>query len=83
MTLERIGAFVEYVARPLTEDIRIIFERAKDLNLPISEKLIKQVGLSLGLWHLTGEIIRAISYAAITWIVCETVIVVLTPSLFR
>ena len=85
VTPERLGSFIEYVARPLTEDIRIIFEKAKDLNLPISQELIEHAVLMLGLWHLAGEVIRSVTYLAITWIICETAITIMssTQSLFQ
>ena len=37
----RLAAFVEYVARPLTEDIRLILEQLKSLNLGITDQAIK------------------------------------------
>ena len=69
---ERIGAFVEYIVRPLVEDIRLILEKAKELNLPISEGLVKRVGAGLAISHLIGEVIRAVCYITITWIICQT-----------
>ena len=71
---EQLAAFVEYVCRPMVEDIRIILEKAKQLELPITESLIKRVALSLGLFHLAGEFIRAACYIVIIWIICLTVI---------
>jgi len=77
LSTERIGAFIEYVARPLTEDIRVILERAQQLNLPITEKVLFRVGGGLALAHLAGEIVRAITYIVITGIVCRTVLQIL------
>ena len=73
MNEQRIAAFVEYVLRPLSEDWRIILEQVKALDFPITSGLIQQTAMALGLWHLFGEVIRAISYVAVTWIICQTV----------
>ena len=70
---ERIGAFVEYVAQPLTEDIRLILEQLRSLNIGLTQETIKSTCFALGLWHLAGELIRAASYIIITWILCQTV----------
>ena len=74
---ERMGAFIEYVLRPMTEDIRVILEKAKELNLPITEELVKKVGFGLVISHLISEIIRAITYITITYIICQTVLTAL------
>lgn len=68
---QRIAAFVEYVIRPLSEDWRLIFEKAKELNLPITERLVKDVTFAVGLWHLTGEVLRAGTYIVIVALVCQ------------
>ena len=73
MNLERIGAFTEYVIRPMTEDIRQILEQLRSLNIGITQQTVKDVTFALGLWHLMGEVIRAISYVAIAWLVCRVV----------
>ena len=77
ITPEKIQAFLEYVIRPLTDDIRQILEKLKELNLPISEKLITDTLNSLIYTHITTEIIRWITYVTITSIVCYTVVVLL------
>ena len=69
----RVGAFVEYVLRPLTEDIRQILEQLRALNIGITQQTVKDVTLTLGLWHLAGEVIRALSYIVIVWLVCRVV----------
>lgn len=68
----RIAAFVEHVARPLTEDARLILDRIKELNIGLTQENVRKVCLMLGLWHITGELIRAATYIGITWIVCQT-----------
>ena len=73
MTPERVGAFIEYVMRPLTEDVRLILEQVKSLDIGITQDTIKQTCFALGLWHLVGEVIRAACYIIITWIVCQTI----------
>ena len=73
----RMAAFVEMVLRPLSEDWRLIVEKVVELKLPITPDLIKDTAIALGLWHVIGEIIRAACYISITWIVCQTVRVVL------
>ena len=72
----RVAAFIEYVVRPLSEDWRLIIEKVKELDFPITPQLIQNTAMALGLWHLAGEVIRAISYLGITWIICQTVQVV-------
>ena len=73
MILEQIKAFAEYVIRPMTDDIRQILEKAKELNLPISEKLIMDVTHTLTITYLVGELLRLITYIAIVVVVCITV----------
>ena len=77
MTPERIGAFVEYILRPICEDIRIICEKLKELNLPLSEETIRRSIVLLGRYHLLGECIRAVCYVVICGMICWTVIQVL------
>ena len=74
MTPERIGAFIEYVMRPLTEDVKLILEQVKSLNIGLTQETIKETCFALGLWHLGGEVIRAVCYILITWIVCQTIV---------
>ena len=69
----RVAAFIEYVARPLTEDIRLILEQLKSLNLGITDQAIKDAVIGLGRWHLVGELIRAGTYIIVTWLICLTV----------
>ena len=76
----RIAAFCEYVLRPLSEDWRLILEQLKSLNIGITQDTIKETCFALGLWHLTGEIIRAITYILITIVICQTIRIVLLPS---
>lgn len=73
MNLERIGAFVEYVVRPLSEDWRQILEQLRSLNIGITQQTIKEMTVALGVWHLAGEVIRAVSYVVIVWLVCRVV----------
>ena len=75
----RIAAFCEYVLRPLSEDWRLIIEQLKSLNIGITQETIKETTFALGLWHLTGEIIRAITYVLITIVICQTIQIVLLP----
>ena len=72
--LTRVAAFIEYVVRPMSEDWRIILEKAKELNVPITEQLMLKLSVGLGFWHLLGETLRAITYILITWIICQTLI---------
>ena len=73
MNDQRIAAFVEYVLRPLSDDWRQIMEQVRSLNIGITQETIRRTCFALGLWHLTGEVIRAVCYVVITWIVCQTV----------
>lgn len=65
MDIKQIGAFVEYVVRPLSDDWRQILEKMQELKLPITEKAIKQVCIALGFFNLIKEIIRSITYVVI------------------
>lgn len=76
----RIAAFTEYVLRPLSEDWRLILEQLKSLNIGITQETIKETCFALGLWHLIGEIIRAVTYVVITIVICRTIQTVLLPS---
>ena len=76
MNAQRIAAFIEMVLRPLSEDWRLILEQLKSLNIGLTQETIKQTCFALGCWHLLGEIIRACSYVAVTWVNCETLKVV-------
>jgi hypothetical protein len=75
---ERIKAFVEYVLRPLSEDWRIILEKVKELDLPLTEESLTQCMETLGKYHLAMELLRSITYILITFLVCRAVIVVLS-----
>jgi hypothetical protein len=74
MNEQRIAAFVEYVLRPLSEDWRVILEQVKSLDIGLTQETIKVTAFALGLWHLGGEIIRAVSYILITWLICQAVV---------
>ena len=78
VSVERIGAFVEYILRPMTDDIRRILEYLKQLDLPITETTIKRGLLVLIGSHLFVECLRAGTYIVIALIVCRAVIVVLS-----
>ena len=69
----RIQSFVEYVLRPLSEDWRLILEKLATLNIGITQQTIKQVCLTIGVWHLGCEVIRAVCYVAVTWVICQTI----------
>lgn len=69
----RLAAFVEYVLRPLSEDWRLILEQLKSLNIGLTQETIRKTCIALGCYHLLGEVIRAMCYIVITWIVCQTV----------
>ena len=78
--LTRISAFTEYVLRPLSNDWREILDQLKSLNIGITQETIKDTCFALGLWHLTGEIIRAVTYVIITITICRTIQTVLLHS---
>ena len=77
MTPERMGAFVEYILRPICEDVRLICEKLKELNLPLDEEDIRRTVILLGRYHLLGEYLRAMCYVTVTAIVCWTCVVIL------
>ena len=65
----RLAAFCEHVIRPTTADFLQIVQELKSLNIGITQETIKQVSVALGLWHITGEVLRALTYIIITWII--------------
>ena len=71
---ERVGAFVEYVLRPLSEDWRAILDQLKSLNIGITQQTVKEVTFALGLWHLAGEVVRAVTYIVVVMLVCNAVV---------
>ena len=68
--VEQIKAFAEYTLLPISNDIRQILEKAKELNLPISESLIKTISTQLVRAHIAVECIRAVTYLLVAYIVC-------------
>ena len=74
MNPERIGAFIEYVMRPLSEDWRAILDQVKSLNIGITQQTVKEVTFALGLWHLAGEVLRAVTYIVVVGMVCHAVV---------
>ena len=74
MNPERIGAFLEYVMRPMAEDWRAILDQLKSLNIGITQQTVKEVTFALGLWHLTGELLRAVTYIVVVMLVCNAVV---------
>ena len=77
ITVEQIKAFTEYVVRPLVGDTKEILEKAKELNLPISEGLIRDISSKLVVYHLWGEFIRAFTYVLVAALVCVACVVIL------
>lgn len=77
MNEQRLAAFVEYVLRPLSEDWRLILDQVKSLNIGLTQRTIKDTAFALGLWHLGGECIRAVSYIVVTYLVCHTCLALL------
>lgn len=77
MTPERIGSIVEFLVRPLVEDIRVILEKLKELNFPLSERVVKDTVDTCIFGIVITELLRALTYLAITVIVCVTVFHVL------
>ena len=75
--VEQIKAFTEFCLKPLADDFKQILEKAKELNLPISEGLIRDISSQLVRSHLYTECLRAMVYVLVTVIVCLTVIRVL------
>lgn len=69
----RVAAFVEHVLRPLSKDWKQILDQLKALNIGIDARTLKTVAMGLALWHLCGEVIRALCYVTVVWIVCQTV----------
>ena len=69
----QIAAFTEYVLRPMSDDWRQILEKLQQLNLPISDSLIRECAKRLVQVRLIQEVIRAITYIVIVGVVCLTI----------
>lgn len=80
MNPEKLAAFIDYVCRPMIEDIRKILDRVESLKLPINRQMLESVATRLILIHLLSTLIQAISYVIITGIVCRAATLVLTHS---
>lgn len=72
--LKQAAAFVEYVLRHMSEDIKEIISELKALGFPISEEIVKYVVRKCLVTHIVLEIIKWATYLSITWMVCKTVI---------
>ena len=68
----QVAAFTEYVLRPMSDDWRQIVEKLQQLNLPISEALIRECATRLVAVRLIQEVIRAVTYIVIVGVVCIT-----------
>lgn len=77
MNVERMGAFVEYCVKPITDDVREILERGERLGLFSDPAVIKKAVLLLGVAHFLSELIRAGTYIVITWLICEAALKIL------
>ena len=75
---ERLGAFCEYILRPLIDDIRQIIYQLKESGLTLSEETIRRSILLLGRYHLLGECIRAVCYVVVTLIVSWACVIILS-----
>lgn len=78
MDIKRIGAFVEYVLRPMSDDIRSVVEELKTLGWPISEALVRETSLLWAKALIQRELVRATSYIIITTCICLASAYVLT-----
>lgn len=65
MESKQVAAFIEYVARPLMEDAKLILDSVHKLNIPLTEQMLKKAFICLGLLDLIKEIIRSATYIMI------------------
>ena len=70
----RLAAFVEYVCRPMVEDIRLILDQCKSLNVTVTPKVAKDIIVWLGIWHLAVEGMRMLTYVLVTGLIVEGVV---------
>ena len=73
-SLKQVAAFMEYVLRPMSDDIKTIISDLKDLDLPLTEDLIRQIVKTCLATHIILELIKWAVYVTVTWMVCQTVI---------
>jgi len=73
MDTKALTAFVEYVGRPLLEDVRIILEKLEGLKLPIQRQDIEQAVKAIIALHLVVEVIKAATHFLELLVVDEVV----------
>lgn len=78
MSPEKLGAFIEYVCRPLLEDIRVIIEKVEELRLPIDGEVLEMIAKKMIAIHLLTEVIKGITAVSIGYMVCQAAIRILS-----
>ena len=78
MDTKQLGAFAEYTLRPMVEDLRELLEKLKELNLPLSEALIRKIAYALAIGHFIEQVIQAAMYVIVTGVICHAAVTVLT-----
>ena len=68
----RIAAFVEYVLRPLTDDLKQILEQLNKLGFHYDPETLNSVARHLMLCHLGLELLRNVVYLIMTGLICWT-----------
>ena len=68
----RLAAFVEYVARPLMDDIKQILEQFNTLGFRYDAEAFLKAARHLVLCHIGLELLRYVVYLLMTGLVCWT-----------
>ena len=68
----RLAAFVEYVARPLTDDLKQILEQLNKLGFRYDSQTLLTAAKHLVICHVGLELMRNILYLLMTGMVCWT-----------
>lgn len=68
----RIAAFVEYVVRPLTDDLKQILEQLNKLGFRYDTETILNMVRHLVICHIGLELLRSSVYLLMAGLVCWT-----------
>ena len=72
MSPVRLAAFVEYVARPLTDDLKQILEQLNTLGFRYDSEVLLTAARQLILCHIGLEVLRNVVYLLMTSLICWT-----------
>ena len=72
MSPVRLAAFVEYVARPLVDDLKQVLEQLNTLGFRYDSETLLAAAKQLILCHIGLELLRNAVYLLMTGLICWT-----------